>query len=182
MSPVKKVYYCYGVDQPLYEEIKKELPEIIFFEGLPSRHELESWHMEEPGHKLLLIDDLMTEASSSKEVVAIYTRFSHHLNFFCILVSQNAFSPGKEFRTISLNTHYFILFKNRRDELQIQTLGRQIFPRQLNFFMDAYRKATEKPYGYLLVDISPHSDPKYKLRTQILPSQSMVVFAPEKEV
>lgn len=26
-------------------------------------------------------------------------------------------------------------------------------------------------YGYLLVDLSPHSDPKYKLRTHVLPNQ-----------
>ena len=98
-----------------------------------------------------------------------------------MLVSQNAFSPGREFRTVNLNTHYFILFKNRRDELQVQRLGRQIFPRQLNYFMEAYRKATEKQYEYLLVDLSPHSDPKYKLRTHTLPYQSMIVYAPDKE-
>lgn len=178
---MNKVYFCYGVDQPLYTHIKNELPEVTFFEGLPSKEELETWHMQEPGHKLLVMDDLMTEASTSKNVVNIYCKYAHHYNFFSILVSQNAFSPGKEFRTISLNTHYFILFKNRRDELQIQTLGRQIFPRQIKYFMDAYRKATERPYGYLLVDLSPHSDPKYKLRTHILPRQSMIVYVPEKE-
>lgn len=161
--------------------MKQGLSEIVFSEGLPSRHELESWHMNEPEHKLLVNDDLMMEASTSKDVVNIYCKYAHHYNFFCILVTQNAFSPGKEFRTISLNTHYFILFKNQRDEMQIQTLGRQIFPRQLNYFMDAYRKATEKPFGYLLVDLSPHSDSKYKLRTQILSGQSMIVYLPEKE-
>lgn len=47
--------------------------------------------------------------------------------------------------------------------------------------MEAYRKATEKQYEYLLVDLSPHSDPKYKLRTHTLPYQSMIVYAPDKE-
>ena len=124
----------------------------------------------------------MIEASMSKDVVNIYCKCAHHYNFFCILVSQNAFSPGKEFRTISLNTHYFILFKNRRDELQIQTLGRQIFPRQLNYFMDAYKKATDEKYGYLLVDLSPHSDPRYNLRTHIIHNQTIVVYLSKKEI
>ena len=178
-SPIKKTYFCYGVDQPLYDEMRRELSDIVFYEGLPTKQELESWYMNEPGHKLLIIDDLMTEASTSKDVVNIYCKYAHHYNYFCILVCQNAFSPGKEFRTISLNTHYFILFKNRWDEQQIQTLGRQIFPRQLNYFMESYRKSTDKKYGYLLVDLSPHSDPQYKLRTCIIPGQTMVVFIPE---
>jgi len=177
-APVKTIYFSYGVDQPLYEEIRQALPHVKF---LPSKQELESWFMEVPSHKLLVLEDLLIESSTNVEILNLYTKYAHHYNFFCILVSQNAFSPGKVFRTISLNTHYFILFKNRRDELQIQTLGRQIFPRQLNYFMDAYRKATEAKYSYLLVDVSPHSDPKYKLRTKILLGQSMIVFAPVKE-
>lgn len=180
-APVKKIYFCYSVDQPLYEKMRQEMPDIVFVEGLPSKNVLESWYLNEQGHKLLVMDDLMTEASKSNDVVSIYCKYAHHFNFFCFLVSQNVFNPGKEFRTISLNTHYFILFKNRRDELQIQTLGRQIFPRQLAYFMDSYRKATMEKYGYLLVDLSPHSDPTYKLRTHILPQQLMTVFVPEKE-
>ena len=181
-DPICKTYYCYGVDQPLYDEMKRELSNIVFFEGLPPKQELETWYIKEPGHKLLIIDDLMTEASTSKDVVNIYCKYAHHFNFLCILVSQNAFSPGKEFCTISLNTHYFILFKNRRDELQIQTLGRQIFPRQLYYFMEAYRKATEKRYGYLLVDLSSHSDSTYKLSTNIIPGQTMILYTPEKKL
>lgn len=42
--------------------------------------------------------------------------------------------------------------------------------------MDAFEKATSKPYGYLLVDISPHSDKSYQLRTNILPGQATRVF------
>jgi hypothetical protein len=180
-TPVHKIHFCYGVDQPLYDEMKRVLPDIEFHEGLPSRHDLESWNIEEPKHKILAIDDLASEASTSKDVLNIFCKYAHHYNFFCILLSQNAFNPGKEFRTISLNTHYFFLFRNRRDELQIQTLGRQIFPRQLNYFMDSYKKATELQYGYLLVDLSPHSDQTFKLRSRILPNQLMTVYLPEKE-
>ena len=131
--------------------MKREIPNVTFHEGLPSRHDLETWHSEKTGHKMLIFDDLMMEASISKEMVNIYCNY----NFFCILVSQNAFSPGKKYCTISLNTHYFILFKNRRDESQIQRLGRQIFPRNLKYFMNSYEKATEKSYRYLLIDLSP---------------------------
>lgn len=178
---IKAIYYCYGVDQPLFIEMKKTIPHITFFEGLPTRVELETWHMNEPKEKLLVIDDMMSESAKSKDVVDIYCKYAHHLKFFCILICQNAFCPGREFRTISLNTHYFFLFKNNRDELQIQNLGRQIFPGQVKYFLSAYKKATTEPYRPLVVDLSPHSDPTYKLRTDILPDQLMIVYQPEKQ-
>jgi hypothetical protein len=178
-KPMKAIFYCYGVEQPLFEQMKKEIPHITFFEGLPTKAQLETWFLNESGEKLLIIDDMMSESAKSKDVVDIYCKFAHHLKFCCCLICQNAFCPGREFRTISLNTHYFFLFRNNRDELQIQTLGRQIFPGQVKYFMDAYRKATAKKYSYLLVDLSPHSNPKYKLRSSILPGQLMTVYTPE---
>ena len=179
-KPIKAIYYCYSVDQPLFAEMKKAIRHINFFEGLPTKTELETLYMNEPGEKILVIDDMMTESAKSKDVVDIYCKYAHHFKFFCFLICQNAFCPSREFRTISLNTHYFFLFKNNRDELQIQTLGRQILPGKLKYFMDAYKKATLQKYGYLLVDLSPHSEPKYKLRTNILPDQLMSVFVPDK--
>ena len=90
---------------------------------------------------------------------------------------QNLFADG--IRCISLNTHYFILLKTLRDQLQIRTLGKQIFPGQLPYFMDAYHKATAPKYTYLVIDPSPHaSDPSYKLRTNILPGQLPTVYLP----
>jgi hypothetical protein len=179
-KPIKAIYYCYSVDQPLFASMKNSIPDISFVEGLPTKADLESWHMKEPREKVLVIDDMMSESAKSKDVVDIYCKYAHHYKFFCILICQNAFCPGREFRTISLNTHYFFLFKNSRDELQIQTLGRQIFPGQVKYFMDAYKKATKEKYGYLCIDLCPHSDPTYKLRTNILPGQLVTVYRPEK--
>lgn len=179
-KPIQAIYYCYGVDQPLFAEMKKAIPHMTFFEGLPSKTELETWNMKYPNEKILILDDMMSECAKSKDVVDIYCKYAHHLKYFCLLICQNAFCPGREFRTISLNTHYFFLFKNGRDEMQIQTLGRQFFPGNVKYFMDAYKKATAEKYGYLLIDLSPHSNPEYKLRTNVLPGQLMIVFQPEK--
>lgn len=177
-KPIKAIYYCYSVDQPLFAEIKKAISKITFFEGLPTKAELETWHMIEPGEKIFVIDDMMSESANSKNVVDIYCKYAHHYKFFCFLICQNAFCPGREFRTISLNTHYFFLFRNNRDLLQIETLGRQIFSGQVKYFLDAFKKATAEKFGCLLVDLSPHSDPTYKLRTNILPGQLMTVYLP----
>ena len=130
--------------------------------------------------KVLVIDDMMSESAKSTEIRDIYCKFAHHYRFFCILISQNAFCPGKEGRTISLNTHYFFLFRNNRDLLGTEILGRQIFGKwQIKYFLDSFERETSQKYRCLLVDLSPHSDPTYKLRTNILPGQLMTVYLPE---
>ncbi|MCG8049061.1 MAG: hypothetical protein JAY66_25830 [Candidatus Thiodiazotropha taylori] len=174
----KRVIYCYGVYQKLYDEMKLHLPHIWFYEGLPSKDDLEAWSAEQPGMKVLVLDDLLQKAAKNPEIVDLFCQYSHHLNFSTFFLVQNLFADG--IRCVSLNTHYFILLKNTRDQLQVQTLGRQVLPGQVTYFMDAFRKATEPKYGYLLIDLSPHSDPKYKLRTRILPGQLTIVYLPEK--
>ena len=178
--PPKRIYYCYGVYQPLFDDIKRCVDNIEFVEGIPSTELLQTWATDEPDCKLLIMDDLLQQGSKSKDVVDIYCKYSHHYNYIAWFVTQNVFSASKEFRTISLNAHYLVLFKNQRDEQQIHTLGRQIFPAQLKYFMDAYRKATSEKYNFLLIDLSPHSDPQYKLRTHIFPEQLMIVYRPER--
>ena len=46
---------------------------------------------------------------------------------------------GKEMRTISLNTHYLIVFKNPRDNQQIATLARQMYPGRSHFLLEAFK-------------------------------------------
>lgn len=174
----RKIIYCYGVKQKLFDDMKTAIANIDFFEGLPTREEIELWGVDS-NHKILIIDDLLQKASKSVDVVDLFCQYSHHLNFSVFFLVQNLFSSSTQFRSISLNAHAFIIFKNQRDQLQIQTLGRQIFPGQSSYFMDAYRKATTKPYGYLLIDCSPHlSQSELKLRTDILPGQLTTVFLP----
>jgi hypothetical protein len=58
---------------------------------------------------------------------------------------------------VTVQYHYCVLYKNRRDQEQIQRFGRQAFLQQSKYFLDAYLKAASTPYGYLLVDLNPHS-------------------------
>ncbi|GFX92727.1 uncharacterized protein TNCV_3180311 [Trichonephila clavipes] len=69
-------------------------------------------------------------------------------------------------RDIGLNAHYIILFRNIRDVTQAACFGRQAFPGRGKFFMDSYKKATEEPFSYLLVDVHPRSPEVQRLQTQ----------------
>lgn len=179
-KPPEAIIYCYGVYQALFDDMKKTIPKIEFHEGVPTKDMLDTWFIRTPQHKLLILDDLMQKASKSEDVVDIFCQYSHHLNFTCWLICQNIFNSTKQFRTISLNAHYFLLFRSKRDENQLYTLFRQIEPGNAKYIMESYRKATAEPYNPLVLDLSPHSSPMYKVRMHVLPGQLMTIFLPDK--
>ena len=78
--------------------------------------------------------------------------------------------------TISLNSHYLVLFKNPRNVGQFSILARQMYPSGFKFAEEAYRDATERPFGYLFVDLKPPQDEWYRLRTNIFPGEMQYVY------
>lgn len=149
--PPVQIYFCYSVWQPIYDEMKQHIVNIHFVKGLPSMDELNDWGSNKE-HKIICFDDMMMEMCDREELSHMFCVGSHHFNFTVIHILQNVFQKGKAMRSASLSCHYFILFSTKRDVLQIQTLGRQIFPGKVKYFIDAYTKATLLPHSYLLVD------------------------------
>ena len=88
-----------------------ELHGVDFIEGFPQDlNEITQGH----DQTLLILDDLMSECSKDQRVSDLFTRGSHHKGISVLYLTQNLFPPGKLSRTISLNSHYFIIFKNPR--------------------------------------------------------------------
>ena len=42
--------------------------------------------------------------------------------------------------------------------------------------VEAYRDATNKPYGYLILDVSPSSSSDLQMRTNLFPDESLLWF------
>ena len=55
-----------------------------------------------------------------------------------------------------------------------------MFPNNVRDFMDAYEKATEKPHGYLLIDLEQNTPEILRLRSNILPNETTVVYIPKR--
>ena len=66
-------------------------------------------------------DDLLQKAVKNVDIADLFCQYSHHMNFTVFFVVQNLFAD--KMRCISLNTHFFLLMKQLRDILQIQTLA-----------------------------------------------------------
>lgn len=164
---IKKIKWCYSAFQNWF----LEEPYIIFEESIPENLD---------DIDLLIIDDLMF--SLDQKVASLFTIKSHHSKISVIVILQNVFPRSKFMRDISLNTHYLILFKNNRDLSQIACLARQAFPGKVRFFMDAYKSATDKPYGHLLIDFHPLTTHDYRLRDTCFPDERNLywVFVPRE--
>lgn len=175
--PPSNIFYCYSIWQSIFDEMRSSVSNLQFYQGFPSMDVLSEWGTLQ-GHKVVVLDDLMMEAADSKELIHLLTVGIHHNSITLIQILHNLYCKGKAMRTASLNCHYFILFRNYRDQLQIQTLGRQIFPGQSKYFQDAYLRATNEQYRPLIIDLSPHTDKTYQLTTNRGVGQTPIVYQP----
>ena len=139
---------------------------------MPSKEHFKQFPNSE--HSIVVIHDLQIPALNNIFIANLFSRESHHRNISVMLILQNLFYQGKYCRDISLNTHYFILFKNPRDTQQIKLLGRKIGIQKK--LLDVYLDATETPFGYLLIDLSPGINDIYMLKTRIFPDEDTIIY------
>jgi len=110
IEPVpRRIRYYYGE----YQHAFNNYASVHFEEGLPQLSD-EVFDGSEPS--MIVIDDQMSDIN---QVVAdIFTKVSHHRNISILHLTQNLFHKNRHMRTISLNSHYLVLFKNPRDVSQ----------------------------------------------------------------
>ena len=105
-------------------------------------------------NNIIILDDLMTEATGSPVVSRLFTQ-GRHRNASVISLLQNMFPKEKYNMDISRNAQYLALFRSPNDRKQIGIIRERMFDKNRLHFMNAYYKETEKPFGYLLVDNKP---------------------------
>lgn len=164
----RRIVYCYAE----YQQLFARYPRVEFRRGLPNIDDFD-------GNEalLLIIDDLMQETDES--IANLFTKGSHHRNISVVFLVQNMFHKNKHIRTISLNSHYMVLFKNPRDASQFAALARQMYPNQSAFALEAYKDATQQPFSYLFVDLRPEQDDTLRLRANIFPGETQYVYVPK---
>lgn len=139
-----KIFYMYSIEQ----SFMSEHPEITFIKGL----DFSKIDTSEPS--MLVIDDLLL--SLNKEVASSFIMGSHHRKISLFFITQNLFPNCETFRTMSANTHYYVLFQNQRNFRQINTLARQVFVgKDVNRILEAYKRACTTPRGFILLSFSP---------------------------
>ena len=169
--PPRKILYCYSEYQS--ETFEPFEQRVQFYKGIPS---LDIFDGQVP--TMVVLDDLMGELN--KDVQELFTRVSHHRNVTAIFITQNLFPKNPYARTISLNAHYLVLYKNPRDVGQFTVLARQMYGTDYQFAVEAFHDATAQPHSYLLLDLRPETEESYRLRTCIFPGEQTYVYVSRK--
>jgi len=164
--PPTRIVYCYYGE---YQQLYCQYPRVVFHQGLPDLNDFDG---KEP--VILIIDDLMQETDET--VSNLFTKGSHHRNVSVVHLAQNFFPKNKFARTMSLNAHYMVLFKNPRDATKFANLARQMYPNKSQFAVEAYKDATREPYSYLLVHLRPEQGDDLRLRMNIFTGETHYVY------
>ena len=160
-KPLQVVWF-YNQWQPRYEEIQRALKKKIrFMQGLPELEEDLS-SIPTSKHTIIVLDDLMAQATDSPVVSKLFTQ-GRHRNASVILLLQNMFPKGKYNTDISRNATYKVLFRSPGDRKQIDIMAEQTFAKDRPRFMQAYSQETDRPYGYLVVDNHPRTASEHQV-------------------
>ena len=113
-----RIIWVYSKWQPDYEQARALFPFVEFVEGW---REVLYASIRPDERNLLILDDQTDEAGNSKTLSKLFTKGSHHRNLTIINLVQNVFNQSKSQRTVSLNSHYNVVFCKKRDARQFRT-------------------------------------------------------------
>ncbi|XP_069122470.1 uncharacterized protein [Argopecten irradians] len=113
----------------------------------------------------------MSTASKDPRINELFTEGSHHRNLSVLAINQNLYYNKDP--TQRRNCHYLVLFNNPIDKQQVMTLARQMYPGNHEYLMRHFSEATDKPYGYLLIDLKPSTPESSRMRNDIFSERSI---------
>uniref|UniRef100_A0A914MC56 Uncharacterized protein n=1 Tax=Meloidogyne incognita TaxID=6306 RepID=A0A914MC56_MELIC len=165
-TPPSKIMYCFGEMNEIVFKIKEM--GITTYNGVPEPELIKQ-------HQLLVLDDLMLNIQS-EFLDLLFTRGSHNWGVSVIFVTQSLY--GRNIKTARANAHYILLTKNPQGLLQVRTLGSQLFPKMINYFLESYRDATSERFSYLLINMHPNTEEHLRLSTNIFPGEKTTIYLP----
>jgi len=179
----ERIIWIYSEWQDAYERIKKKLgvaeKKLEFIKDFDdSLYD----SLDRRVRNLVVLDDQMENRDMQRNggsgLAKFFTQGSHHRNLTIVYIVQNLFHQSRAMRTVSLNSHYLVLFKNPRDKLQIRSLAMQMYPMNVEFLVRAYEDATKVPYGYLVIDLRPDTSDELRVRSNIFNATEQCVYKP----
>jgi len=152
------------------------IPNIQFVKEIPTALEQDAYFNVNK-RDLIVFDDQMIDTRKDQRIVNLFTRGSLHRSPSVIYIVQNLFHQEKGSRSIRLNSHYLVLFKNPHDKLQVLTLAKQMYSGSTDFFLKQYEEVVRRPYGYPLIDLKATTRDDCRPRTNVLPGEERFIQA-----
>lgn len=174
---INHVIFYYAVWQQEYTEMQEEGLVQEWINAFPTNEEFLARNREHE-RVICILDDAMTHIS--RELVEIVTVSARHSKATTFILFQSLFPAHPLARQVSLNVKYFHLFKNPRENAQIQILARQLKPRGYKYIVEAYHEATKKPYSCFVIDLMQETREELRYRSNVLPTEwPMIAWVPK---
>jgi len=116
--------------------------------------------------KLLVCDDLLINPEAINRLTSIFLVDGHNTSTSCMFLLQDL-HMNRKIRSLSLNTHIFIIFAHLRDTLAINNLFRQMAI-STSLLQQAYKEATKKQYTYLCINLQAGVSDELRVSSDIL--------------
>ena len=138
----ERIIWCYKRLQPLFSEMLSTIKNRLFLQGLSENLNDDSF-IDTRYPSVIVVNDLMRDATKSKDVCELFLDGSNHRNISVTCILQDGLSKRKENITMSINTQYIVLFKNPKDLIGPAILARQMYHSHPKKFMIKYTEATK---------------------------------------
>ena len=158
------VLWFYSQFQEKYQTVNSSTLVLNFVNGKPSDEIIEEFKPD-----LIVLDDLMDELKNDPILNKFFTQTCHHKGITVFFIVQNLFLQGNFMRTVSLNTHYFLIMDSPRAIKQLEYFSRQIKKKSSNEDAEKIfeRAKSNRKYGYLLIDLHPTTPYRLRYRSRI---------------
>ena len=128
---------------------------------------INNYNLDKENKVMIVFDDMIADMISNKKLNSIVTELfirCRKLNISLVFISQSYFKVPKDVRNNS--THFFIMkIPNKRELMQIAINHSSDI--NTKDFIEIYRKCTDKPYSFLVIDTTLSSDDPLRFRKNL---------------
>ena len=182
-----RVYYCSPSymdqsekDRLFAEELKKTLPQVEFHKGIPNYKAI----AEEPGSKLIILDDLSNVVANDPASYDLFTSMSSHYMINVCFLTQSLYVKSRYLPTLVKNCSQKIVFLDRNSLLDLSQLSKNSFPalgnvyKTMLYFVHDHYPDIFNPY--ILIDNSSLSvlPPTMRIRSNVLRERATGKYQP----
>ena len=128
---------------------------------------IDNYNLNKENKILIVLDDMIADMISNKKLNSIVTELfirCRKLNISLVFISQSYFKVPKDVRNNS--THFFIMKIPNKRELQ-QIAINHSSDINTKDFIEIYRKCTDKPYSFLVIDTTLPSNNPLRFRKNL---------------
>ena len=128
---------------------------------------IDNYNPDKENKTLIVFDDMIADLINNKKLNSIVTELfirGRKLNISLVFISQSYFKVPKDVRPNT--THFFIMKIPNRIELQQIAISHSS---DIDFkdFINIYKKCTDKPYSFLVIDTTLPSNNPLRFRKNL---------------